>query len=124
MIQTKEINGQKWMQPSDLYEWAIKELHKGTFSDFEEEKILNNLKNTEWIKDKFKTLNGMELISMYNSLLKGMQNGSMPPEPMSWSALYYNFSKKGLNTVEMRNAINNSPALFKEIEKMVNEITK
>ena len=123
MIQTEKINGQQWIYPSDLYEWTIEELIKGTFKSFMENETLENLKGVEWIKDEFKTLNGLELTSMYNSLLKGMQDGSMPPELMSWSAMYCNFTKKGLNTEEMRNTINNSPALIKEIEAMGSRVT-
>lgn len=119
MIQKREINGVEWMPPSDLYEWAIEELSKGTFKGFAEEKVLENLKGVEWIQEKFKSLNGLELVKMYYAILEGINDGSMPPDPMSVSAMYYNFTLKGLKTEDMRNAINSSPYLLEEIEKMI-----
>ena len=119
MIQTKEIDGQDWIQPSDLFEWTIETLKDGKLNGYTEDRILNNLKGVEWIKEKIQALNGLELANMYNLVLESIIENSMPPDPMSLSAMYYNFTHKGLNTEKMRNAINSSPLLLEEIKKMI-----
>lgn len=119
MIQKRKINGELWMPPSDLYEWTIDELSKGTFKGYDEERVLENLKGVEWVKENFNTLNGLALINMYNAILKDVIGGTIPTDLMSISAMYYNFTLKGLHTDDLRNAINSSPCIIEEIKKMI-----
>ena len=107
------------IQPSNLYEWTINQLTSDNLSTYEQDKILNNLQSLEFVREKFKNWNGMYLVNMYNQTLTAMQDGSLPPDLMSWSAMYYNFTKKGLNTKEMKQEINSNTGLKNEVEKMI-----
>ncbi len=123
-MKTKEINGQQWIQPSDLYEWTIEELSKGTFNSIMEEETLEHLRGVEYKINYLKSLNGLELIRVYHTVLRGMQDDSLQLDPMIWSAMYYNFTQKGLDTGEMRIAINNNLTLVAEIKKRLPGITE
>ncbi|NPD47411.1 hypothetical protein [Lentimicrobium sp. S6] len=119
MIRLRNMNGKGWMQPSDLYEWTIGELSKGTYVGVEEDKVLENLRSVEIIINSFKNLAGLNLVIGYQSFLRGMQDGSIPPDPMAWSAIYFEFTNKGLKTNSMRSVINNSPELLLEIKRLM-----
>lgn len=120
MIETINIEGEIMIRPADVYPYTLQRLESGELTDFQESTILNNLIAIEWIKPAIQRLSGRDRIVMYNHILNDMKNGSCPPDPMSWSAMYFNFSEVGLNTNEMRLAINASEKLAEEIQTILN----
>lgn len=115
-METKTINGQTVIQPCDAYEYILKELQGGNIDEQMERTILNNLKNVEWIKPFIAKMNSQEVNHMYLYVLESIKSGSAPCDPLSWSAMYFNFTQFGINTSEMRQAINESQVLKKNID--------
>lgn len=76
----------------------------------------------ERIKLNIQSLSEHERVKKYYAVLNSIKDGSFPPEPISWSAIYHNFSIAGLDTNEMRHAINASDVLATEIQIIINKL--
>ena len=94
------------IRPCDLYEWTLGQLEQGKLSLEDERLTLENLKSLQWLKDKFNNLSKPMAQYFYAGFLDDIQNLKHPPDIMSISFLYYQFTKVGIDTSAMREAVN------------------
>ena len=116
MIKTITIEGVEMIQPSDLYECMIARISTEKLPENEEDNILRNLRDVDWIQELFDGLDSTIQV-FYELTLEKMKNDLIPC-PLTWSAMYYNFTKAGINTNEMRISINTSKRLLMELQNI------
>ncbi|WP_163322988.1 hypothetical protein [Draconibacterium mangrovi] len=101
---------------ADAYEWLLLQFEEGSLTSEEEADILKSLSYLEMIKKGTDKLPKELHQEFYFNILSQMEDGSFPPDLIFWSAVYYNLTRIGIDTSEMREVINYSPFLSEEIE--------
>lgn len=97
----------------DTYEAIMKEIEVGNFSGDDEDAILKNLAGIEIIKNGMDVISDRHLPEFYQHFLVQMKEGTLYPDLLFWSALYFNFTRVGIDTSAMREIINSSEILQK-----------
>lgn len=104
---------------ADAYEWLLLQFEEGNLTPEEEDDILKNLAYLEMVKKGTDSLPKELHEEFYYSILMQMEDGSFPPDLIFWSAVYYNLTRIGIDASEMREIINSSPFLSREIEQSI-----
>lgn len=109
----------KMFRPADLYEWALQSLENGELLQDDEAELLNSLRATDWIRQKFETLPEDTLRGFYHEIASSIENEDLPIDILSLSRMYYCFSAMWLDTSRLRDLINSSDYVKKGIETIL-----
>jgi hypothetical protein len=103
-------NGEVMVQLPDLYEWALEKLENNSFSLKEQEGILSRFKQFQELKDMLHISDNDNVTNkvIMDKLVQGIHNQTVPPDYMSLSCCYYLLTKSGLDTSDLREAINSN----------------
>ncbi|MBN1185455.1 MAG: hypothetical protein JXB49_24430 [Bacteroidales bacterium] len=107
----------EYVRPCDMFEWTMVALNDGRFTIKEEDKILSNLQELDWIKQCFDSLSGLMIISLYYKIVQSIKAKTLPYDLLSISCMYYNFNKTGIDTRELRELINSGEYVQRAIEE-------
>lgn len=119
MKRFNEIHKSDTVLRADTYEWILLQFEKGNLTPEEEGDILQNLAYLELVKKGTDNLPKELQEEFYHNILLQMEDGSFPPDIIFWSAVYFNLTRIGIDTSEMREVINSSPFLSEEIEQSI-----
>lgn len=110
-------NNKKLMRISDLYPWTLKNID--SFSLQEQDQVLKNLKDVEWIKQFIQELNPGEYETFKLTIISALENPEMPLHVLSLSAMIYNLKIIGIESSDLEQAVNNSERVRQEAYDMV-----
>ena len=102
---------------SDLYPWTMKNID--SFSLQEQDQVLKNLKDVEWIKQFIQKLNPGEHETFKLTIISALENPEMPLHVLSLSAMIYNLKIIGIESSDLEQAVNNSERVRQEAYDMV-----
>ena len=97
------LDGMEYMRLSDLYEWTIENLQTNEFTLEEQERMLSNLQNLDYLKEIMKNDNIKPIIM--NKVIEGIRDNTMPSDCLSISYIYYVCKTSGLDVTELRHQI-------------------
>lgn len=103
-----------YIQPSELYEWTINNLHK--LPDAEQAITLENLKHLKWVPDMLDTLSPQERHIFRHTLASQLVKDTIPFCLMSLTCILYNLKLRGVDISDLETLINTSEKIRYNIE--------
>ncbi|MGD9555455.1 MAG: hypothetical protein AB7V25_00385 [Mangrovibacterium sp.] len=110
------MNENKSIGPSHVHEWALNNMD--TFPLDDQQRILERFKNLTWIPAMVQELRPWQRWLLKETMKMNIDNGDVPFCLMSISCFSYNLRLNGIDTSDLDDAINTSPRVRAEAEKI------